>query len=83
MGFTQYERENFAVAVDWFDRSTKAEDPSARWMNAAHYNLARSYERLGEWENARKIYLQDESPQQHGNLLRARRIAQRAEAETD
>jgi hypothetical protein len=37
---------------------------------------------MGNLEAARQLYLLDNSPQQHGNLLRARTLRQRIEAKT-
>ncbi|GAG96848.1 unnamed protein product, partial [marine sediment metagenome] len=40
--------------------------------DGARYNLARAYEVAGQLDKARAIYLADQSPQSHGNRLRAR-----------
>jgi hypothetical protein len=43
--------------------------------------LARTFEAMGDWQQARQIYLADDSPQQHGNHLRARLLKLLAEKE--
>ena len=45
------------------------------WKPSARYNLARSYEQLGEFDKAIEVYRDDDSPQRAGNLLRARWLA--------
>ncbi|HEX5103523.1 MAG TPA: hypothetical protein VFV87_06910, partial [Pirellulaceae bacterium] len=78
MGLTYQEAGNQSAAIEWLaDRTMEAYPPSP-WIPGARYNLARCYEDLGQWEAARKWLLSDQdSPQRHGNLLRARWIAQR------
>ena len=60
------------AAVEWFARRTLEAFPDGPWIGGARYNLGRTYEALGRIEEAREQYFQDESPQKHGNLLRAR-----------
>jgi hypothetical protein len=55
-------------------------DPEGPWKNGARYNLARCYEAMGRIEDARQLYLIDDSPQRHGCLLRARQLEARAKA---
>ncbi|MEZ6113136.1 MAG: tetratricopeptide repeat protein [Pirellulaceae bacterium] len=76
IGFVHFANGNYKVASDWFQRSAEQHEGQGPWAAGAKYNLARSYEALGRWEDARKIYLLSESPQQHGDLVRARLIAQ-------
>ncbi|MCA9241794.1 MAG: hypothetical protein KDA37_16405, partial [Planctomycetales bacterium] len=38
------------------------------------YNLARAYESLGDNQRAAELLLADDSPQRHGNRLRAARL---------
>ena len=46
--------------------------PPSPWTPGARYNLARCYEQLGQSSLARQWLESDkESPQRHGNLLRA------------
>lgn len=72
LGLVQYETGNYQAAVDWFRDRTVESAPESYWIPGARYNLARSFEALGQLEQAREILFVDESPQQHGNILRAR-----------
>lgn len=89
IALTHFESGNHVVAVEWFRDRVLAGAPDSPWHHGARYNLARSYEALGEWDKARQIYLSDDSPQRHGNVLRAISIGQRpaqqneTEAETE
>lgn len=81
LGQTQFETGSYDTAIDWFLRRTlEAEEPSP-WADGARYNLARTYEALGRLEDARKLLLLDESPQKHGNLLRARWLREQMQKE--
>jgi tetratricopeptide (TPR) repeat protein len=74
MGLIQYERDDYANAVDWFKERSLAIAPNNFWTRSLRYNLARSYERLGEHAEAIKLYRLDSSAQRHGNMIRARRL---------
>ncbi|MCL4205405.1 MAG: tetratricopeptide repeat protein [Pirellulaceae bacterium] len=69
-------------ARDWFQVRCLEAYENGPWTNSARYNLARTHEQMGNLEAARQLYLLDNSPQQHGNLLRARTLRQRIEAKT-
>ena len=75
LGLTHFEMRNYEVSANWLDTLTLAVDPNGPWTASARYNLARAYESTGKRNEARSIYLTDESPQRHGNILRARRLA--------
>jgi hypothetical protein len=83
LGLVQYDEGKHASSQDWFKREVPLGllqgMPIRNFREAADYNLARAYERMGESEKARQIYLQSESPQRHGNLLRARMLRQASE----
>jgi hypothetical protein len=68
------------VLVDLFLHKTLEAFPDGRWASGARYNLARSYEESGELEKAIELYEADDSPQRHGNLLRAKRLKEKAAA---
>ncbi|MEX2026349.1 MAG: tetratricopeptide repeat protein, partial [Pirellulaceae bacterium] len=70
------ETGNNEIAVEWFRDLVLTADPDTPWQTGARYNLGRCYEALGKRDEARKIYLADDSPQRHGNVLRAAAIAQ-------
>jgi tetratricopeptide (TPR) repeat protein len=76
LGLTYYEAGNYATAIEWLGERTLEVFPPGPWIPGARYNLARCYEQLGQAELARKWLESDkDSPQRHGNLLRARRMA--------
>jgi hypothetical protein len=75
LGLVHYEQQNYPEAIDFFSNRTIKATPGGPWSAGARYNLARSYEAMGE--NAKAIALLEsdkESPQSHGNQLRARRL---------
>ncbi|MFM7846128.1 MAG: tetratricopeptide repeat protein [Planctomycetota bacterium] len=76
LGLVHYESQQYDVAAEWLRIRTLEASRESRWAPGARYNLARCYEKLGRSVDARVIYLEDQSPQRHGNLLRARRLAQ-------
>jgi tetratricopeptide (TPR) repeat protein len=76
LGLVQYEEGDFAAAASWFKERTLELYPDGNWTPGARYNLARTYEALGDTQRARELYLEDDSPQQHGNLIRAKQLAQ-------
>jgi tetratricopeptide (TPR) repeat protein len=72
LGLTYFEGGNTKVAIEWFTRAVQDSPPSI-WIPGGRYNLARCYEQLGQPGLARQWLLSDkESPQRHGNLLRAK-----------
>jgi hypothetical protein len=72
LGLVHLENADYDNAVSWFQRRTLDESPNSPWTDGARYNLARALEGKGLFAEARENYLLDESPQRHGNLLRAR-----------
>ncbi|HVA50721.1 MAG TPA: hypothetical protein VNH11_30530 [Pirellulales bacterium] len=77
LGLIAYERENYKTAADHLAKRTLDVDAQSPWRAGALYNLARAEEALGLTEDAREVYRQIESPQRHGNLLRARWLAEK------
>jgi Tetratricopeptide repeat len=63
-------------AADWLRRPELVATGSP-WAAGARYNLARTYESQGMFDEAIALYEQGESPQQHGNRLRAKWLASR------
>jgi tetratricopeptide (TPR) repeat protein len=77
LGLTYYETGKYETAIEWLEgRVLKAPLPSP-WMAGARYNVARSYEALGQIDKAIALLEADDSPQQHGNKLRATRLKMR------
>ncbi len=77
-----YDRGNFDVSLNWFgDRTLDVASPG-RWSDGARYNLARTHEALGHFEEAAKLLEADpkEAPQRQGNLVRAGWLKERAAA---
>ncbi len=66
----------YDVALDFFKKRVLADYPNGPWTTGAQYNLGRTYEAMGQNDLARAAYEAGEGPQRHGNLLRARRLAQ-------
>jgi hypothetical protein len=69
IGQIKAESGEYETAINYF---TSWENPL--WQSAVDYGLARVYEARGETAKAIQKYREDESPQRHGNLLRARRL---------
>ncbi|MBP86087.1 MAG: hypothetical protein CMJ64_05120 [Planctomycetaceae bacterium] len=72
LGLVQFDDGNLEAAAAWFKDRTLELSPNGPWTAGARYNLARTYEALGDYQQARELYLEDDSPQQHGNLIRAK-----------
>jgi hypothetical protein len=71
LGQVHFEQSRFHDARYWFEKTREAE-PGGWWEPGARYNLARAHESLGDVSRAIELYRGDDSPQRHGNLLRAR-----------
>jgi tetratricopeptide (TPR) repeat protein len=71
LGLTYYESGKYAAAIEWLDERVLQTPLPSPWMASARYNLARSYEALRQTEKAIALLEADDSPQQHGNKLRA------------
>jgi TolA-binding protein len=72
IGLAQYDLGQYEAAINWLQDRTLEAYPGGVWTAAARYNLGRTYEALDRTDDARKHYFQSESPQRHGDLLRAR-----------
>lgn len=83
LGLSYYEDGNYEAAKEWLDERTLEAKPTSPWNAGARYNLARAHEQLGEVEQAIELYRADDSPQRHGNLLRARRLEERSAAKDE
>jgi hypothetical protein len=78
LGQLAFDERDYPVAVDFFLKRMLREAPDGILAPAAQYNLARSYEVLKENAKAIALYNDDDSPQQYGNRVRARRLQQGA-----
>ncbi len=75
LGLIQYDTSQFEMSSNWFkDRVLDVDQPS-RWIEAARYNLARSYEAAGQFDKAIELYRTVGDIQEHGNRIRARLVA--------
>jgi tetratricopeptide (TPR) repeat protein len=64
---------SYKTAIEWLAERTLPVFPPSPWLAGAKYNLARTYEQLGQWDAAKQWLEADEdSPQRAGNLLRAK-----------
>ena len=80
LGLLSYDVGKFQVAADWLEARTLKATPSGPWTAGARYNLARTFEALGREAEAIELLEEDDSPQRHGNLLRARQLSEALES---
>jgi tetratricopeptide (TPR) repeat protein len=80
LGLVAFERERYPGAADHLKKRTLEDSPNGPWTAGARYNLARTYEAMGRNDEAIALYEQDDSPQRHGNQLRARRLKEQQPA---
>ena len=71
LGLTYYESGKYNAVIEWLDKPVMQAALPSPWRAGARYNLARSYEALGQTDKAVELLEADDSPQRHGNLLRA------------
>jgi tetratricopeptide (TPR) repeat protein len=74
LGLLSYDLGNYSVAVNWLKNLTLEAEPNGPWTAGARYNLARTYEAMGNLEEAISLLDADDSPQSYGNRLRARQL---------
>ena len=77
LGLLSYDVGKYEVAADWLETRTLKATPNSPWVAGARYNLARAFEALGDLARAVELLEADNSPQRHGNLLRARQLRKR------
>ncbi len=78
LSLIQYDDQRYETAESWLVKRVLGDDQQSVWEPAAKYNLARTLERLGESDRAIELYKSDQSPQEHGNRIRARLVARAA-----
>ena len=78
IGLSHLDAGDYGAAAQWFKERTLEGNPDSPWRSGARYNLGRCYEEVGKWQAAREVYLADDSPQRHGNLLRARWLEEKS-----
>ncbi len=84
LGLIHFATGRLDDARDWFQIRCLDAHEDGPWTPLARYNLARLYERNNDLAAARDLYLLTarDSPQEHGNLLRARLLRQRMESDS-
>ena len=75
LGIAQYDSGRPEAAVEWFARRTLEATPDGPWTAGARYNLARTYETLGDYDQALDLLYLGVSPQATGDQIRARYLA--------
>lgn len=68
----QYDDGRFDTAETWFTKRVLGDGQASRWESAAIYNLARTFERLGQTDQAIELYKSEKNPRPHGSRIRAR-----------
>jgi Tetratricopeptide repeat len=80
IGLIFFEQEDYPNAIDFLAKRTLGTEHKSPWTASARYNLARTYEAAGELDKAIELYESDtDSPQSHGNRLRARWLKEKME----
>jgi tetratricopeptide (TPR) repeat protein len=74
LGLTYFDQGNYEASIEWLEKRTLQAPLPSPWIPGARYNLGRAYEALGQYDRAIAMYRADDSPQRHGNLLRALRL---------
>lgn len=82
LGLIHFATGRLEDARDWLRIRCLDAHEDGPWTPLARYNLARLHERNNDLGAARDLYLLTarDSPQEHGNLLRARLLRQRIES---
>ena len=71
----QYDDGRYDTAKNWYTKRVLVEEQLSFWEPHARYNLARTYERLGDSDRSIELYKTDGDPQEHGYRIRARLLA--------
>ena len=74
LGLLAFTRGQYSSAVDYLAKRVEQPDIPMRWARGVRYNLARSYEALGQRAKAIEVYRQDGPGGDDGQLLRAQWI---------
>ena len=82
LGLTHMEQRDYDVAINWLKVRTLRQRSGRTVETRRTLQLAHCYEALGRTEEARQLYLIDDSPQRHGCLLRARQLETPGEVES-
>jgi len=75
LGLLCFDLGQYPAAIDYFQKRTLEPWPDTPWKPSIHYNLGRTYEALGQYEQAIRCYeAQPHAPDGYGRRLRARWI---------
>ena len=83
LGLLSFDQGKYRIAADWFARRTLDAIPNGPWTQGARYNLARTYEAMGELDKAVELLEEGESPQRLGNLIRAKQLKAQLKPSSD
>jgi hypothetical protein len=84
LGLIAYQRANYPTAIDYFTTRTLLATPNGPWSDGARYNLARTFEAMGDPERAILQYANNAgSPGALGDLLRAKWLKAEKNAKRD
>jgi hypothetical protein len=78
LALAHFESGNPQPALNWLERMPEIDDEQ-RWEPWRPYQMGRAWEASGEYQKAAESYLEDQSAQRHGSLLRARWMTELAE----
>lgn len=78
LSLVQYDDARYDSARNWLEKRALDDEQRSAWEPAAMYNLGRTAEKLGAIEQAIEKYKFDQSPQQHGNRIRARLLGKQS-----
>ena len=81
LGLVTYERGSYPQAADYFGKRTLLAWPDGFWTTGAIYNLGRTLETAGEFDQAVKVYRSNTAAA--GQLLRAKWLREANEKKAD
>jgi tetratricopeptide (TPR) repeat protein len=76
-----FDNGNPSAAANWLTRMRDRDD-TERWLPTIEYVLGRSVEARREYEEAIKLYKRSSAAQFHGDVVRARLLAQLSKSES-
>ena len=78
MAQSHFDNGSVSTAANWLERLSEKED-AKRWSDGIDYLFGRALEGRKDYLAAIEVYRESESPQSHGNLIRARLLKQQLE----
>lgn len=82
LGLLSFDLGRLEVAAQWLGRP-ELQAAGSPWLPGTRYNLARTLEAQGKFVEAADLLEQGPSPQNHGNVLRARKLRSSAQQPLD